>query len=96
MVLALISIAVLLIVARSVTLEICALINFLLNYANIIALHVLLGVGVAFKIYYVTAWPPGFHLDRSDTRSPTRLDHELMSGVSDLSRYSAVTDALIL
>src|SRR5205823_13557767 len=31
----------------------CSLINFLLNYANIIALPVLLGVGVAFKIYYI-------------------------------------------
>jgi hypothetical protein len=42
-----------LIVAAAVTLEICALTNFPLNYANIIALPVLLGVGVAFKIYYV-------------------------------------------
>ena len=30
-----------------------------LNYANIIALPVLLGVGVAFKIYYVMAWRGG-------------------------------------
>ena len=42
-----------LIVAGLVTLEICALSNFQLNYADIIALPVLLGVGVAFKIYYV-------------------------------------------
>ena len=42
-----------------VTLEICALTRFELNYANIIALPVLLGVGVAFKIYYVTAWRRG-------------------------------------
>jgi uncharacterized protein len=48
-----------LIVAGLVTLEICALANFQLNYANIIALPVLLGVGVAFKIYYVTAWRRG-------------------------------------
>jgi predicted RND superfamily exporter protein len=48
-----------LIVAGLVTLEICALTNFQLNYANIIALPVLLGVGVAFKIYYVTAWRRG-------------------------------------
>ena len=33
--------------------------NFQLNYANIIALPVLLEVGVAFKIYYVTAWRRG-------------------------------------
>ena len=48
-----------LLVAAVVTLEICALANFELNYANIIALPVLLGVGVAFKIYYVTAWRRG-------------------------------------
>ena len=49
-----------LIVAGLVTLDICALTNFQLNFANIIALPVLLGVGVpAFKIYYVTAWRRG-------------------------------------
>ena len=30
-----------------------------LNFANVIALPLLLGVGVAFKIYYVTAWRRG-------------------------------------
>jgi predicted RND superfamily exporter protein len=48
-----------LLVAGIVTLEICALTKFQLNYANIIALPVLLGIGVAFKIYYVTAWRRG-------------------------------------
>jgi hopanoid biosynthesis associated RND transporter like protein HpnN len=48
-----------LIVAAAVTLEICALTGFALNYANIIALPVLLGVGVAFKIYYILAWRRG-------------------------------------
>lgn len=48
-----------LLVAGLVTLEICALARFQLNYANIIALPVLLGIGVAFKIYYVTAWRRG-------------------------------------
>jgi hopanoid biosynthesis associated RND transporter like protein HpnN len=48
-----------LIVAAAVTLEICALAGFPLNYANIIALPVLLGVGVAFKIYYILAWRRG-------------------------------------
>jgi uncharacterized protein len=42
-----------------VTLEICVLINLPLNFANIIALPLLLGVGVAFKIYYVMAWRAG-------------------------------------
>jgi uncharacterized protein len=48
-----------LLVAAAITLEICALTGFSLNYANIIALPVLLGVGVAFKIYYVMAWRRG-------------------------------------
>ncbi len=48
-----------LLVAGLITLEICALAKFQLNYANIIALPVLLGIGVAFKIYYVTAWRRG-------------------------------------
>jgi uncharacterized protein len=30
-----------------------------LNFANIIALPLLLGVGVAFKIYYIMAWRSG-------------------------------------
>jgi len=48
-----------LILAGVVTLEICVLIGLPLNFANIIALPLLLGVGVAFKIYYVTAWRAG-------------------------------------
>jgi uncharacterized protein len=48
-----------LLVAAAVTLETCALLDFALNYANIIALPVLLGVGVAFKIYYVIEWRRG-------------------------------------
>ncbi len=48
-----------LLVAGIVTLEICVLIGLPLNFANIVALPLLLGVGVAFKIYYVTAWRAG-------------------------------------
>jgi uncharacterized protein len=48
-----------LLIAAVATLEVCALSGFALNYANIIALPVLLGVGVAFKIYYVMAWRGG-------------------------------------
>ncbi len=48
-----------LILAAMVTLEICAGIGFKLNFANIIALPVLLGLGVAFKIYYIVAWRQG-------------------------------------
>jgi uncharacterized protein len=48
-----------LMVAAVATLEICALTGFKLNYANIIAFPVLLGVGVAFKIYYIMEWRRG-------------------------------------
>jgi len=48
-----------LLVAILVTLEICVVIDLKLNFANIIALPLLLGVGVAFKIYYIVAWRGG-------------------------------------
>ena len=48
-----------LLLAGVVTLEICVLIGLQLNFANIIALPVLLGIGVAFKIYYIMAWRAG-------------------------------------
>jgi len=48
-----------LLIAGAVTLEICVLSDFPLNFANIIALPLLLGVGVAFKIYYIMAWRAG-------------------------------------
>ena len=48
-----------LLVAGAVTLEICVLIGLPLNFANIVAFPLMLGVGVAFKIYYVTAWRSG-------------------------------------
>jgi len=48
-----------LLLAGVVTLEICVLIGMPLNFANIIALPLLLGIGVAFKIYYVMAWRAG-------------------------------------
>jgi hopanoid biosynthesis associated RND transporter like protein HpnN len=48
-----------LLLAGVVTLEVCVLIGMPLNFANIIALPLLLGVGVAFKIYYIMAWREG-------------------------------------
>jgi hopanoid biosynthesis associated RND transporter like protein HpnN len=48
-----------LLVAGAVTLEICVLIGLPLNFANIVAMPLMLGIGVAFKIYYVTAWRSG-------------------------------------
>ena len=73
-----------LLLAGVVTLEICVLIGMPLNFANIIALPLLLGVGVAFKIYYIMAWRAGqtellqssltraVHLQRHDDRDRVR------------------------
>jgi uncharacterized protein len=48
-----------LLVAGIVTLELSVVLGLPLNFANIIALPLLLGVGVAFKIYYIMAWRAG-------------------------------------
>ncbi len=48
-----------LLLAGIVTLELCVILDMPLNFANIIALPLLLGVGVAFKIYYIMAWRAG-------------------------------------
>jgi hopanoid biosynthesis associated RND transporter like protein HpnN len=48
-----------LLVAAVVTLELCVVFDLPLNFANVIALPLLLGVGVAFKIYYIMAWRRG-------------------------------------
>jgi len=48
-----------LLVAVVVTLELSVALDLPLNFANIIALPLLLGVGVAFKIYYIMAWRSG-------------------------------------
>ena len=48
-----------LLVAIVVTLELAVALDIPLNFANIIALPLLLGVGVAFKIYYIMAWRSG-------------------------------------
>jgi len=48
-----------LLLAGVVTLEITVLIGLPLNFANIIALPLMLGLGVAFKIYFIMAWRGG-------------------------------------
>src|SRR6202000_1440819 len=48
-----------LLVGGLIPLELCVIIRMPLNFANIIALPLLLGVGVAFKIYYIMAWRAG-------------------------------------
>jgi hopanoid biosynthesis associated RND transporter like protein HpnN len=48
-----------LLLAGVVTLQLMVLLGMKLNFANIIALPLLLGLGVAFKIYYIMAWRAG-------------------------------------
>ena len=48
-----------LLLAGLLTLGTCAAIGLAINFANIIALPLLLGVGVTFPIYFVTAWREG-------------------------------------
>src|SRR5262249_33124978 len=48
-----------LLLAGVVPLGLCVVLESPLNFANIIALPLLLGVGVAFKIYYIMAWRAG-------------------------------------
>jgi hopanoid biosynthesis associated RND transporter like protein HpnN len=69
-----------LILAGALTLELCVLLGIPMNFANIVALPLLLGVGVAFKIYYVVAWRAG----------STNL---LQSSLTRAIFYSALTTA---
>ncbi len=48
-----------LLVSAVVTLELCVVFGMPLNFANIIALPLMLGIGVAFKVYFVMAWRAG-------------------------------------
>jgi hopanoid biosynthesis associated RND transporter like protein HpnN len=66
--------------AAVVTLEICALFGMPLNFANIIAFPLLLGVGVAFKIYYIMAWREG-------------VTHLLQTSLTRAVMFSALTTA---
>jgi predicted RND superfamily exporter protein len=69
-----------LLVSTLVTLELCVVFGLALNFANVIALPLLLGVGVAFKIYYVMAWRTG-------------QTHLLQSSLTHAVLYSAATTA---
>jgi hypothetical protein len=67
-------------VAGVVTMELCVVVDLPLNFANIIALPLLLGVGVAFKIYYIMAWREG-------------QTHLLQTSLTRAVIYSAMTTA---
>lgn len=60
------------------TLASCILIDLPLNFANIIALPLLFGIGVAFNIYFVMAWRSG-------------QTHLLQSSLSRAVLFSALT-----
>ena len=68
-----------LLVSAIVTLELCVVFDMPLNFANIIALPLMLGVGVAFKIYFVMAWRSGqtrsFAVEPHARRDVQRGDH---------------------
>ncbi len=66
--------------AGLVTMELMALLGMSFNFANIIALPLLLGVGVAFKIYYIIAWREG-------------TTHLLQTPLTRAVFYSALTTA---
>jgi uncharacterized protein len=70
-----------LLLAGVVALEICALTGTAINFANIIALPLLLGVGVAFKIYYIMAWRGG-------------KDRAVQSALTRAVIFSAMTNAV--
>jgi hopanoid biosynthesis associated RND transporter like protein HpnN len=60
-----------LLLAALLTLAVTVAIGMKLNYANIIALPLLLGIGVAFDIYFVMNWRAGLsdHLQSSTARA---------------------------
>ena len=69
-----------LLVSAIVTLELCVVFNMPLNFANIIALPLMLGIGVAFKVYFVMAWRAG-----QTSLLPSSLTHAVL--------FSAATTA---
>jgi len=57
-----------LLLAGALTLATCAVVGFPINFANIIALPLLLGIGVAFSVYFVMNWRAGV---QGQLQSPT-------------------------
>ncbi|THD47673.1 MAG: hopanoid biosynthesis-associated RND transporter HpnN [Bradyrhizobium sp.] len=66
--------------AGLLTMELMSAFGMPFNFANIIALPLLLGVGVAFKIYYIVAWREG-------------ATHLLQTPLTRAVVYSALTTA---
>ncbi len=68
--------------AALLTLGTCALTGFPLNFANIIALPLLLGVGVTFPIYFVSVWRDGEGLLLSSPAGRGMLFSALTTGAA--------------
>src|SRR5262249_52422911 len=75
-----------LLLAALLTLAITVVIGIKLNYANIIALPLLLGIGVAFDIYFVMNWRAGEtgHLQSSTARAV------LFSALTTMSAFGSL------
>jgi hopanoid biosynthesis associated RND transporter like protein HpnN len=75
-----------LLLAALLTLAVTVVIGMPLNYANIIALPLLLGIGVAFDIYFVMNWRAGLthHLQSSTARAV------LFSALTTLSAFGSL------
>jgi len=75
-----------LLLAALLTLAVTVVIGRPLNYANIIALPLLLGIGVAFDIYFVMNWRAGLtdHLQSSTARAV------LFSALTTLSAFGSL------
>jgi predicted RND superfamily exporter protein len=76
--------------------EICALTGTAINFANIIALPLLLGVGVAFKLYYIMAWrdgKTGLLLQSALTRGGDLQRHDQRGGIGSMwaSNYPGIS-----
>src|SRR5262249_36740065 len=68
--------------AGTVTLEFTVLIGLPLNFANIIALPLLLGLGVAFTIYFVMAWRAGAANLFQSNLTPARFFNAITTGTA--------------
>ena len=75
-----------LLLAALLTLAVTVVIGMPLNYANIIALPLLLGIGVAFDIYFVMNWRAGSadHLQSSTARAV------LFSALTTMSAFGSL------
>lgn len=63
------------------------LLGFTLNFANVIALPLLFGIGVAFSIYFVVNWRAG----RPDPLQSSTARAVLFSGLTTLTAFSSLS-----